>query len=220
MGIFKLGKDQAKPFKDVLLTSTQDQSYKESFYKLCYNIMHCNIDSENDCKVIMLNAPKRRQGVTTVSINLAQALGEMGQRVLLLEGNLRYPILEALFRTDTDGTLNDILEKKSTLKECILSLETLPFDMIVSKAESLNTVFGFSDLKVSLSNLDYDWILIDTPSTNEYADASLIADLADAVLLVVRKLDVERQETKQLMYHYRQSNVNVIGSVLTFDNNL
>ncbi|WP_295360818.1 CpsD/CapB family tyrosine-protein kinase [uncultured Pseudoramibacter sp.] len=221
MSFFKLGKDKAKTAEETLLINTHNIRYRESYRKLCTGLLNNNcFDSKRRNSVIMLSASKRKQGMTTTAINMALTLSEMGQKVLLVEANLHHPAFELILKFQVKNKINDyFLDPQVAIDQCIYTYKN-HFDVIQSSKENSSKTINFEFLKKDMQELDYDWIIIDTPSTDEYADAFQIAESADGILLVVRKLDVERQATKKLLYGYKQNNNPVIGSILTFDNNL
>lgn len=219
MSFFKLGKDKAKTAEETLLINTDNISYREAYRKLCTSLLNNNqFDSNKSNRVIMLSSSGRKQGMTTTAINMASTLSEMKQKVLLVEANLWHPSLEKILKFQVENKINDYFsDPRITIDQCICTYKN-HFDVVqASKEKSTNTV-NFESLKNDIQELEYDWIIIDTPSTDEYADAFQIAESADGILLVVRKLDVERRATKKLLYTYKQNNSPVIGSILTFDN--
>lgn len=219
MSFFKLGKDKERNPEETILTDTNNIRYRESYRKLCACLLNNNqFDSKKRNRVIMLSASKRKQGMTTTAINMALTLGEMDQKVLVIEANLRHPDFEQILKFQVENKINDYLGHQITIDQCIYRYKNL-FDVIQASEENNTNIINFESLKNDLQELDYDWIIIDTPSTDEYADAFQIAENADGILLVVRKLDVERRATKKLLFAYKQNNNPVIGSILTFDNN-
>lgn len=221
MSFFKLGKDKAKTAEETLLINTHNIRYRESYRKLCTGLLNNNcFDSKRRNSVIMLSASKRKQGMTTTAINMASTLSEMKQKVLLVEANLRHPSLEKILKFQVENKINDyFLDPLITIDQCIYTYKN-HFDVVQASRENNTNTVNFESFTKDIQDLDYDWIIVDTPSTDEYADAFQIVESADGVLLVIRKLDVERLATKKLLYAYKQNNNPVIGSILTFDNDL
>ncbi|MGN0194658.1 MAG: AAA family ATPase [Pseudoramibacter sp.] len=218
MGLFRWGKD--RPVKNASLSQIRDSSYRESYRRLCYNILALSLAKENRPKVLLLNGPKAGQGTTTAALNIAETLCAMHQQVLLIEADCRQPQMENRLHCSSEKSFNAFFDRQQDIALCIERRVSQPFDFVLSKPS--DTLAFPQDalfrLKRELADLPYDWILLDTPPAGQSADALALSQIADGVLLVVRKLDAARQETRTLLSNYQQNHVNVVGSVLTFDN--
>ncbi len=218
MGLFKWGKD--RPVENASLGQIQDTAYRESYRRLCYNILALPMAEAKRPKVLLLNGPKAGQGTTTAAINLAETLSAVHQRVLVIEADCWKPQLEKRLHCTSDKSFNAFFDRQLDLAACIERRTSQPFDFILSKPSD-TLAFpqdALARLKRELSELVYDWILIDTPPADQSADALALSQIADGVLLVVRKLDATRQATRSLLANYQQNHVQVVGSALTFDN--
>lgn len=218
MGLFKWGKD--RPVKNASLGQIQDTAYRESYRRLCYNILALPLASEKRPKVFLLNGPKVGQGTTTAALNMAETLSALHQRVLLIEADCRKPQLEKWLHCTSDKSFNAFFDRQLDLAPCIERRASQPFDFILAKpSDALQfPQDALMKFKRELSELPYDWVLIDTPPADQSADALALSQIVDGVLLVVRKLDATRQATRLLLANYQQNHVSVVGSVLTFDN--
>jgi Mrp family chromosome partitioning ATPase len=218
MGLFRWGKD--RPTKNALVSQNPDSAYRESYRRLCYNILALPLAAEKRPKVLVLNAPKTGQGTTTAVLNMAETLNTLHQQVLVIEADCRQPQMEKRLHCTTDKSFNGFFDRQQDIALCIERRASQPFDFILSQPSD-TLAFSqdeLSRLKRELSDLPYDWILIDTPSADQSADALALSQIADGVLLVVRKLDAARQAARALLANYQQNHVPVVGSILTFDN--
>ncbi|MCH4073142.1 AAA family ATPase [Pseudoramibacter sp.] len=218
MGLFKWGKE--RPISNTALSQTQDTAYRESYRRLCYNILALPLAEAKRPKVLLLNGPKDGQGTTTAALNVAEALSAVHQQVLLIEADCRKPQMEKRLHCSSEKSFNAFFDCQANVAQCIERRASQPFDFILSKPSDalIFPADALVRLKGELADLPYDWILIDTPPADQSADALALSQIANGVLLVVRKLDATRQATRSLLANYQQNHVQVVGSVLTFDN--
>ncbi|HJY04671.1 MAG TPA: polysaccharide biosynthesis tyrosine autokinase, partial [Bryobacteraceae bacterium] len=137
-------------------------------------------------RVIALSSANPSEGKTTVVSNLAIALARINRRVLLIDGDLRKHRLHRIFEVDNTSGLNEVLAERSlpSVRETrIPNLFLLPS----GKGASGDMLFFTSQLRGLLQQLktEFDMILIDTPPLLQVADARLICNESDAVILVV-----------------------------------
>jgi capsular exopolysaccharide synthesis family protein len=163
-------------------------------------------------QVVLVTSSVEGEGKTSVAAGLARALARVGQKTLLISGDLRFPTLHELFKTPLAPGLSDILvaassngAKRGTLSAAI--------------DESVQTVFGgvgdnlhvipsgtrvpdpakllFSDALpaffAALEGRDYKYVIIDGPPLLGIADSHALARDVDSTILVSR-LDRARFE--------------------------
>ncbi|MBX3432829.1 MAG: polysaccharide biosynthesis tyrosine autokinase [Pirellulales bacterium] len=143
-----------------------------------------------DARVICITSPSPGDGKSTVASNLAIAMAQAGQRVLLIDADMRKPRQHVIFAAEAAIGLSTVLGERRPASEAIVPTEVdllslLPCGPIPSHpVELLNNGF-FGDLVTQLSE-HYDRILIDSPPVMPVADARVIAAMSDATLLVLR----------------------------------
>lgn len=142
------------------------------------------------CKTIVITSAVAEEGKSTVAQNLAIVLAQTGQRVLLIDADMRnsqqHMILD---RTDASG-LSDVLEHRVDVHSAIFPGTKLSPDLLPpgsrteNPAELLNSP-AFGELLHNCADT-YDFIVIDTPPVGCVADARIIAAQCDKTILVVR----------------------------------
>jgi capsular exopolysaccharide synthesis family protein len=143
-----------------------------------------------DVKAIVVTSPSPGDGKSTVASNLAIALAQADQRVLLVDADLRKPTQHLIFEASAARGLGSVLTDRRPFEEAIIpgvadSLDLLPCGPLpANPVELLNNGF-FADLLGQLRER-YDRIIIDSPPVMPVADARVIAALGDATVLVLR----------------------------------
>jgi capsular exopolysaccharide synthesis family protein len=144
----------------------------------------------HDSKVIVVTSPSPGDGKSTVASNLAIALAQADQRVLLIDADLRKPTQHLIFEASAARGLGSVLTDRRPVEEAIIpnvleSLDLLPCGPLpANPVELLNNGF-FADLLDKLRER-YDRVIIDSPPVMPVADARVIAALGDATVLVLR----------------------------------
>jgi len=163
-----------------------------------FALLKTNLDflDEREARVVVVTSPGVADGKSTVAMSLAGACAADGERVILVEGDLRRPGLRAaaeLGHTSTpDAGLTDYLAGRVSEYEVVSTEPTLPdLSFIWAGASAPNPVALLRSARLeSLLDslrLEYDRVIIDTPPVSVGADASLLSARADAVLFIVNE---------------------------------
>jgi polysaccharide biosynthesis transport protein len=142
---------------------------------------------EREIRVILVTSPGKSDGKTTVAALLAESLGRLGTRVLLIDADLKRPRLERVAHTDGDRGLAAVLREQSTLEQSIRpgwveELSLLPTAADPDAGDLLARRFA---AVVQEAKKSYDMIVVDTPPLIGTDDARSLAPVAEGVLLVV-----------------------------------
>lgn len=136
---------------------------------------------------VLVTAPNHGEGTTTVAIGLAGALGrEREARVLLIEGNLRTPGFHRYLPVSSDAGVADFMAGRAAPEALVTRLEQGNFS-VIHAGEPVHTggeLELFSGLLMRLRP-QFDFIVIDGPPVNRYADVSVLAPTVDGVIMVV-----------------------------------
>jgi receptor protein-tyrosine kinase len=174
-------------------------------------------------KVILVTSVERQDGKSSTVSNLGIALAQIGQRVLLVDGDMRKPRLHTIFNTPNSWGLSDLLREKIPLKD-------IPADAMARKTgigrlfllPSGPAVLGVSDLLYSdrlgevIARLReiFDTIIIDTPPMGYLSDARVVGRLADAAILVIRSGQTTKDSALRAKQRLTEDGIHVLGIVL------
>lgn len=136
---------------------------------------------------ILITAPRHGEGATTVAIGLASALAkERESRVLLVEGNLRTPSFAAVLPMATDSGLADFAAGRAAPEALATRAEGFNFSVIAAGGRpGVPVDLDILDALLTRLRPQFDFIIIDGPPVNRYADASVLATKVDGVILVI-----------------------------------
>jgi Mrp family chromosome partitioning ATPase len=184
-----------------------------------YRGLRQRLSSSGDPKVIAVASAGRREGRTTVAINLAASLREGARgRVLLLEANLRQPSIAQVlaFTPPACFGVQLLRHRKDPLEPWIAAEQVAPLHVMAVDPKSglppLLDPIAFSIAVDRLRLAGYDYIVVDTPPVLESADVNMIADSVDGVLFTAF---AKRSDAKSLRRAIEQvGTVTFLGTIL------
>ncbi|MET0554920.1 MAG: polysaccharide biosynthesis tyrosine autokinase [Vicinamibacteria bacterium] len=176
------------------------------------------IDDLDGGQVLLVTSTLAGEGKSLTALNLARTLSSAGERVLLVDADLRRPQLSSLLRVRREPGLSDLvtggLRPDQAVHVLTGELSLLPAGAPVARnpADLLSTdVF-----RTVLGRLrgSYDRIVVDTPPVGAVADALVLAPLVDGVLVVARSGKVTRDAVARVLSRLTQARGRVLGIVL------
>ena len=152
---------------------------------------------EEEKKILLVSSAIPGEGKTTISSNLAASLAQKGKKVLLIDCDLRNPsVVNTLstkkFALSNKNSLVDYMRGKVTIMDMIQPTDQENLHIIPggpgSKANyaTMLSQGRMARLIQAARNL-YDYVILDTPPCSLLADASELAELAEAGLMVIRQ---------------------------------
>ncbi|MCD7809656.1 MAG: CpsD/CapB family tyrosine-protein kinase [Erysipelotrichaceae bacterium] len=221
----KQNKHQRKSFN--LLTQTNDSQfdYGEVYRHIRTNIEFSTVD--NEISSIALTSTQPFESKTTTALNLAIIFAAKYERVLIIDCDLRKPRLHQYLNVSNQTGLTNALKDYS--KNKFISEE--PFKKITdasfagyltvltsgSKVPNPNEILSSNTFKNFIAELKntFDFIIIDCPPISNVSDAVPISHAVDGTLFICSCQDTNRKDAINALSILKQSNVNVIGTVLT-----
>jgi polysaccharide biosynthesis transport protein len=174
-------------------------------------------------RVIVVTSSVQGEGKTTVTTNLGIALAEMGCSVLLIDADMRRPRLHQTFGVANSWGLSDVLGERNDVLQ-------LPLDVLVKAtdvdnlsllpsgppADNIARLLYSRRLQQLLSRFanEFDYVLLDSPPTLQFADARILGQSADGALLVIRADQTDKKAAMQALQEFVMDEIPVLGTVL------
>jgi polysaccharide biosynthesis transport protein len=192
---------------------------KEAFRAVRTNL---RFGAAGEPRIISLTSATPQEGKSTVAVNLATTLAEQGsENVLLIDADLRRPIVHQVFGTVRKPGLTDLLQGKTTTFHAIRNsgtqsrLHILPCGSPVDNpAELLGTPDFPRLLEEFRTRLGYGYVVIDSPPVLAVTDGVLITQVVEGTILVVRANHVDRGAVAEAMEQLRRVNATLVGVIL------
>ncbi|MCL4752355.1 MAG: polysaccharide biosynthesis tyrosine autokinase [Myxococcales bacterium] len=158
------------------------------------------------------------EGKTTVACSIAIALAQAGQRVLLVDCDLRRPRVHKVFGRSNDVGVSSAVIDHSVLDQVDLSTEipnlsVLPCGPHVPSPAELLQSESFSRLLTELQSR-YDRLVIDSPPIAPVTDATILSTKVDGTVVVVRAFHTTRDLAKQALRALKDVSGRLVGVVL------
>jgi len=205
----------------------------ESYRSMRTNIQF--ITHEQDAKVLLFTSTSPNEGKTTCIVNLALTMAQSGNRVLLIDADLRRPSIDGLFGLERENGLSEIVLGKRYWKECVNTVA----DIITGELGMSEIILepGIDNLHLITSgvippnpsellnndNMDdfiatvrkeYDIVLFDCTPTLPATDPAVLGRKVDGIVFVYAVGRVSRSSLKRAKNQMDNVKANVLGVVL------
>ena len=193
-------------------------AYVEAYKSLRTNIGF--LSNVNGVRSILITSAVPEESKSTTALNLALTLADSGHSVVLVECDLRKPILRKYLKRELGPAgLASYLAGLVTLDDCIVDLKDLGISVISAgvvppnPSELLNSLRMQELLELLKHNFDY--VLLDAPPVNLVTDAAIVGRLTDGALLVVRSKFASARIIRQAKARLENVGIRILGGVLT-----
>ncbi|MCX5838621.1 MAG: polysaccharide biosynthesis tyrosine autokinase [Deltaproteobacteria bacterium] len=210
------GTREQKPEEDLIIISSPKSTASESYRGLRTSILFSAADAPP--RTILVTSAAPAEGKTITSANIAVAMAQAGNKILLIDCDLRRPRMHRVFNVPRDRGLSNILAGTCGIDEAIL-LTTIPgVDIIPSgpvppnPSEMLGSQSMFKIIEALRGR--YDRIIIDSPPITAVTDSVIISRWVDGVLLVIRAGETHREIIKNGIGLLQSANAHILGAIL------
>lgn len=186
-----------------------------------FRSLHTNINflgSDTPIQSLVVSSAEKGDGKSTVAVQLAQSASAMGQRVLLVDADMRLPQVHLRLNLPNEQGLSNVISTNLPIYEVIqrspisdnlfvITSGQIPPDPIklLSSKKMLNIM---AELRQ-----EFDIVIYDTPPILGLADSSIIATHTAGIIVVVRMAKTDRSVVKQALDSLKLSRANVLGIV-------
>lgn len=188
----------------------------EAYRVLATNIRFSSLD--RPIHTLLVTSPHPREGKSTTTANLAVTMAETGLSVVVVDADLRRPVLHKLFglrprRGGLTSTLLDGNTPNQLQPSGVEGLQVLASGPLPANPTWITGSQKMQELLKQLTSVA-DLVLIDSAPALLLADTAVLARSTDGVLLVVRSGETRRQDLRRAVTALRQVGANPIGVVL------
>lgn len=222
MGLFKKKRRHKQFVSDIIENRKTLHKNLEFTATEQYKLIRANLDftlpDDEQCPVIGVTSSMRGEGKSTTAVNLSYVLAEKGNKVLLIDADLRIPSIAKKLEIEASPGLTDLLRGKgaqiSELQSHLLkNWFILPSGDIPPNPSE---ILGSRRMGKILNQLRdvFDYIVIDLPPVNIVSDAVSISSLISGMIVVIREEYTEKKELERCFRQLKLSNVNILGCVM------
>ncbi len=169
--------------------------------------------------VVLITSAGPQEGKSITTVNVARTLATAGERVIIIDCDLRRPAIHQRLNLSRDtGITNYILSSGDDWRNYVKDTDQKNLYAVTCGPIPPNPadVFGHERFLALLKELraSFDWVFIDSPPVVSLADSMILASLADMVAFVVRHNENDKDLIRRCVMNVRRINPNVIGAVL------
>jgi succinoglycan biosynthesis transport protein ExoP len=174
--------------------------------------------AEEGCRTVLVTSTQPTEGKTLMAANLAISLAQAGQRVLLIDADMRKPRQHELLNVNQAPGLSNLLVGDAKANDAMRKTGTPNLWMMPSgpnppnPAELLGSARFRSVLKTIAEH--FDWVVLDSPPVMAVTDASVVAHLTTGVVYVVGSEQVNRHVARNAVEQLLGSKANILGAIL------
>lgn len=175
--------------------------------------------SEHD-KIFLFTPSSESVNKTSPILNLGRRLVKNGKKVLIIDMNLRNPLLSKISKVELKKGFSDILVESIPYENTIVNdLYEKNLDLILS-GRAMKNPDDFLEM-AKLRNLfdsvrtKYDYVLIDSPSNQNYPDADIISQSVDKVIVITNQKDRKKKKLDQTISKLLNMDAEILGLINT-----
>lgn len=197
-----------------------DRRKPDYFYSESIKTLRTNIQlSGQSIKTILITSCYPNEGKSDIALSLAQELGSIGKKVLLLEADIRKTAYVGRLEVqDEVKGLSQLLSGQAGLQDIIYNTNFPNMDIIFGGPSAPNPSGLLSEniFKILIKELKdyYNYILIDTPPIGTVIDAAVIGRCCDGAVFLIQPGNVRYRDAQKAFAQLEKSGCRILGAVL------
>lgn len=215
VGSIPLDKERRK--EPAISFETDNSAIAESFRKLRTNLQFLAVD--NPPRVIVITSSMPNEGKSTTAMNIALALAEADNNVVLIDGDMRRPTLHKSFDLVGSVGFSTVLSGRASLSEALQKTNFPGLTVLTSGTVPPNPseLLGSMAAKKNIGDLrtQFDYVIVDSSPLLAVTDAAILAANADGVLLMARYGQTKTEQLSNAVGNLEDVGATVLGAVMT-----
>jgi capsular exopolysaccharide synthesis family protein len=194
-------------------------AYAEALRSINVTVHASDVDHP---KVLLITSPLPGDGKSSFAASMARIAAAMGRQVLLVDCDLRRPSIGKLLDADPGPGFLEVLLGEASLEDALRVDKASGLNFIPIRRQSYGSKFPIELLDSErMADLTrhaakrFDLVVLDSPPIGLVHDALVLAEYADAILLVVRWGTTRKAEARTALRKFTASNYKVTGVVLS-----
>lgn len=190
---------------------------KEAFRSLSKNLRLLS-KNHTPLRSLTITSAEEGDGKSTIALHLAMTAAAMGQRVLLVDADLRHPKIHELLNLPKQPGFTNLLQSDQDIQSLLQSPPECPNLMVLTAgnpAFDLVELFTANRVEPLFQKLHtmFDLVIFDTPPLLRLADTGLVAAQCDSLALVVRLGKTSRPSVLATLEELKFSSTAVVGVI-------
>lgn len=196
------------------LPGADDYFTQEAYKVLRTNLQFCG----QNFQVIAVTSCDENEGKTTVTLQLARSLAELGKHVLVIDTDMRKSVMAGRNTNAKDVVgLSEALTGMTSLASAIYTTQYPTLQLIFAGKYPPNPVELLSGkyftALLAEARKHYQYVILDTPPLGRVIDAAVVATHCDGTILVIGDTNVRRRRAQNVVEQLRKSGSKILGVV-------
>ena len=169
-----------------------------------------------------MTSTKPSEGKTTVTSFIAKTLSDLGNKVLLIDGDMRKPSIHKNFNIDNiQGLSNLITDTKISIEDIIIKSSVNNLDIITAGISPPDPVYLLSSKNMDrfvkiIKEKPYDYIIFDAPPSETLADANVLSRFTDLNIFLISLNKAEKNSSQKIINKLSKISKGQIGVVINY----
>ena len=212
-----VGRIKGREYSEKLVTHLEPTSPNKELFRMIWNKIRFG-SSENSVKSIVITSPEPEEGKSIIAANLGVIMAQANIKTILVDADLRHPIIHQVFNVCNESGLSDLLDSPEIGTQYYLKNTSINNLQIITGGESSqdpSDQLSSERIFEILENLKAkaDLIIIDSPPALLAADAMILSNWADGVIVVIRAGKSKRRAIRQTLIDLQEANANLLGCI-------
>ncbi len=193
--------------------------YLEAYKTLRTNFNFTTVNGKN--RIVLVTSSLQDEGKSGLAINLAISLVQAGNKVLLIDADMRNPSLYRYLSLEKEAGigLSTLLTGEAKVGDCLMTTEqgvdVIAGGLIPPNPTELISSDAMREL-LQVASRQYDYVICDAPPVGIITDAAALSSLCDGVLFVVRQKFATKNQVRSALRRLQTVNAKILGTVMTF----
>ncbi len=213
-----IGRIKGKRYTDKVITAHEPFSLVAEAYRFIRSNIQF-ISADRPVKSIMVTSPGPGDGKSITAVNLGVAMAQAGFKTILVDADMRRPVLHKILEMPNQSGLTDLLcspqlNVDGLLRDCgVENLKVITSGALAFNPSELLSSQRMDQLLAGL-NAMADVVLFDSPPALAVADAAVLSTQVDGVVLVINAGKTQRDAARRAIATLQQVGAKVLGGVL------
>jgi non-specific protein-tyrosine kinase len=213
-----IGKMKRSDYSTALIASKTEFSRKSEDYKMIRsNIQFMFTNGASNS--ILITSAVRGEGKSIAAANLGVVMAQAGHKTIVVDTDLRRPVQQEIFHLPNEKGLTDFLrDPQADITDFLMGTQVPELQVLTSGAlpPSPSELLGSQRMKQVMANLTEfaDIVIYDSPPAVLVADAAILSERVDGVVLIMEAGKTRRDLIKQAVFNLNQAEANIFGAVL------
>ena len=210
-------KIRGNKLSDKLIAHLQPHSPITESYRIIRSRIRIKRD-DNQARSIMVTSSMPEEGKSVTAANLAVVFAQANYKTVLVDADLRHPVLHKAFNVENEAGLGDMLSSREMkIEECLKNTSVKNLQILTS-GEPLpdpSSQLGSERMEEILRDLKKtaEIVIFDTPPVLVFADAITLSRRIDGIIMVIRAGKSTRSAVNQTLLDLQNANAKLLGSV-------